>query len=1573
MRSYKNIVLALLLLWTGIALNAAPITREQARLRAVEFLQKVRGSRVLVPVQSAAKLAPRKSKAADTQLELYYVFNRGESEGYVIVSGNDQTLPVLGYTEEGEFDYNALPDNVRSWLDSREQQLLELSVSPSVGEPMKLPQHAAIAPMVTTKWSQGDPYNQECPMYLNQGRSVTGCVATAMAQVLYYQRDKSVTEIQAEIPGYTAWTGQFWVDAIPAGSPIDWDNMTDTYSSSSTAKQKLAVAQLMHYCGVAVKMDYTNGASGAQPSEVPGAVQKYFGYGSQTRIVWQSNYSEDAWDNMLYNELAQGRPFYLGGYNTEAGHAFVCDGYDGNYCYHINWGWGGQSDGWYMLSKLNPGSQGIGGSSGGYSSNENAVIGFEPENYGERAMPISNPTVKKLCVEAFDSNGDGVLSYGEAAAVTDLGMVFKGQNITTFEELYNFTGLTSIPDSAFAGCTRLTTLKLPRSIKHIGTGAFYDCRALKTFTMYEGVTSIGAGAFYNCRVLPNLSIPTGVSRIENNTFKSCLAFTAVEFPIGLTYIGEEAFSGCTKLTSVTLRTLSPQNIQLGNSVFNDINLSAATLYALQGTRTYLSTADQWKEFGTIYEERTLSQGKFATLETNKKYYVYNVATGYFLTKGEAWGTQAIVADTDTPMTFEFRQSAAMPDGVYYLYSDDTGKANHVLFRTNTDATVGNGVNACFVDGTLSEKAYWKVALVEGEENVYTLQIPSNQTGYNAGQFLGIQPDHASNASVPTYGAYSDIEYSDYALNCHWMLVAYDEAEIATYQRAMELKNLLDIGTSKRIDTEDEQAVYDKHDSDIEAIDKACRSLRRKLSFIDFKDRAARAVFLANFDTDNNGEISYAEAATTTATLLGTVFAGNTAVTDLTDLKYFTGLSALPANSFKGCTALRTIVVPENVSEINATVFSGCTKLETVELPQNLKSIGNTAFANCSALKEVRLAVNDPASITLGSTVITNTIAGKAVLYVPYGSKELYAAANTWKNFGEIREMRGVQTPKFAQLEADTEYYIYNIGMQRSITKGEAYGTQATVDVSGLVYQLKRTASMPEGVYYLYSNDTGTSNRVLFRTSTDTKVGEGVKTCFVDGTVSNKAYWKIQEVEGLENIYTLSVPTTDADYVEGEYLGTDYNHTTKVVNGTRGLYWDINYEKNPNGCQWGLISVAEMEAAKAFFALSETLKELLAVADARSIEAAAEHAVYDNFESTEAEISNAIASLRSKLGYIEFVDSKAKTLCVNKWDENEDGELDMAEAAAVTHIGTVFRNASTIKSLEELRYFTSLTEIPDEAFRSCTNLLSLYIPAGVTSIGNNAFTSCSALKYMAVLNESGVVDADAASLPSKLTAFVPQKLLNAYTENAAWGKSTIREYTGVPTITAVDASRQYGRSNPNFSYEVMGAPINGQPTLACEAVAKTPVGEYPIAVEAGTVTNDNLVTVEGVLTVERAPLTLTARSFTRNKGEENPEFTFTNSTLRNSEKINDILVVRPTLECDATPDSPGGEYEIRIFGAEADNYEISYVNGKLTVEDPDGIRGIDADEKAKTAYDLSGRPTKATRRGVYIVDGKKVVK
>ncbi|MDE6634597.1 MAG: leucine-rich repeat domain-containing protein, partial [Bacteroidaceae bacterium] len=354
------------------------------------------------------------------------------------------------------------------------------------------------------------------------------------------------------------------------------------------------------------------------------------------------------------------------------------------------------------------------------------------DNYSEKAMPIANAALKKLCIENWDTNGDGVFSFGEAAAVTDLGEVFKGKTtITAFTELYNFTGLTSISDDAFNGCTKLASVKLPRHLKHIGARAFNNCRALKTLTLPAELESIGEGAFTGCRVLPNLTIPAGIKRIEANTFESCLAFTAVELPLSVQYIGAQAFKDCTKLTAFTLNGICPQNITLGESVFEGAKLSEATLNIPQGCLAYFVEAAQWKEFGNICEYRTLAQGKFAALAVNTPFYIYNVGTGRYLTKGEAYGTQAIVDNTDTPMRYELRRSASMPGDTYYLYSDDTGNSTkHIIFRTNTDTSVGSGVNACFIDGTLSDKGnktYWKVQPVENAENIYTFQMPQNQT------------------------------------------------------------------------------------------------------------------------------------------------------------------------------------------------------------------------------------------------------------------------------------------------------------------------------------------------------------------------------------------------------------------------------------------------------------------------------------------------------------------------------------------------------------------------------------------------------------------------------------------------------------------------------------------------------------------------------------------------------------------------------------------------------------------------------------------------------------------------------
>ncbi len=1580
-----------LLLLSSTSASAEPLTREQALQRATEFLSTRKGSRQLKAVESDLRLSPRRHVRkirglASDALDLYYVFDRGNEEGFIIVSGDDQTIPVLGYTDQGHFDYTQLPPNMVEWLAGYENELEAIRRSNAPIRRANIPKHDPVEQLCTSKWNQGSPYNDSCPMYFNLGRSITGCVATAMAQILYYHRSKMVTETQAEIPAYQGrkeTNGQhLQVQAVPANSPIDWDNMTDTYGSSSTAKQKKAVADLMWYCGASVQMDYTNSSSGAYSSDVDDAFKNYFGFGESVKYNYASNFTEEQWDAMIYNEVANARPVYLSGANDSGGHAFVCDGYDGNLCYHINWGWGGSSDGYFLLAGLNPSEQGLGGSDGGYSQGRECVIGIEPVNFGTRAMPFENANLKRICTTAFDKDGDGVLTYGEAAEVTDLGDAFVGKSITTFNELYNFTALTAIPDEAFKGCSRLTTIKLPKSVTSIGARAFADCKQLKEIHLSDDIKSIGEGAFANCTHLPNLTLPSSLQTIEPGTFEGCTAFTEAVMPLSIKTIGSRAFAGCTKLTSFTVNSISPQSIVLGSDVWADVDLSDATLHFLQGNRQYFSTAEQWRNFGNLYEQRTLNAGNFAEINTSEFFYVFNLGTGRYLTRGEAYGTQAMVANTDEPMSFKLYHTSSMPEGVYYLYSNDTGNNNHILFRTSTDGKVGNGVKACFVDGPSSKitdkTAYWKVELVAGSDNTYTFQVPSGQKDYVEGQYMGVQPTHASNAFVPTYGIYSDIVYADYPLNCQWRFTPYNKDAQALYRVAAQLDNLLTIARKGRLDITNEEGVYTNPASTVEDFQKACARLRKRLNFIAFVDDAVRYVCVENIDGDSDGEISYTEASSI-STLEG-IFTGNTDIVDASDLQHFSKLKYLAGNEFKGCTKLQRVVLPENLSGVYYQAFQGCNKLESISLPSTLKDIGNNAFSGCSKLSEVRVAVSDPALISLGTGIFTSVPVSKAVLYVPYGSKELYAQADVWKNFGEIREMRTVQWPDFAEFEPDKKFYVYNLGQRAYINSGEAYGTQAVVANEGLVYQVKHVGAATANTYYLQAERSG--NNYLFRTSTDSKVGEGVKACFIDGPSSKltdkSAYWSINSVG--DRIYTLQVPSNQTGYVEGEYLGTDYGHTTDFTYGTYGIYWDIPYnESAPAGAQWAFISVDEVKAARDFFERTEVLKQLIAKANQQSIGTEPEQAVYDDFEASEEQIEGAISSLRAKLHYVDFVDERVRTITRDRWDANDDDELSTDELAAITDIETIYRSVTAIRSLEDLQYFTALRELPAEAFRGCSNVSALTLPPSVTAIGKNALYGTSKLKYMAITNAASVVDGSESGLSVKeLNLFVPAALVEAYRADAFWGKYNILEYTGTPTVTAEPASRQYGRANGSFTYVVSGAPITGEPALTTDAALTTPIGDYPIVVAPGTIVSHGLQLVDGTLTIQRAPVTVTAQSYTRAYGEPNPEFEVKYSVLRNREKIDDVLTAQPVIECDATPESYAGVYEIRVSGCQADNYEFTYVFGMLTIEGgPDAIRGI-AGEQADEAdtYDLAGRKVQrststAQRPTIVIRGGKKI--
>ena len=1154
----KRFFCAVALAMACIVVGAKPISQEQARQRATAFM-KQRGDRhLLTPVVTEKRLAPR--RAAEGTVAAYYVFDRGADEGFVIVSGDDQTIDVLGYCDTGSFDYGQMPPNARAVLDGYAQQIELLQTGKAKALPVAA-NRKTVPQMMTCKWSQGSPYNDACPLDAGS-RSVTGCVATAIAQILYYNREKMVTETQAAIPAYSTWTKGISVAAIPAGTAIDWNNMKDTYGSA-TDLQKKAVANLMLYCGAASKMDYTNSSSGAQSWDAYEGLKKYFGISSARWYDYTTVATDADWDEIVYNEMVAGRPVYLSGANDDAGHAFVAHGYDGKrYC--INWGWGGQSDGYYYLTNLTPGDgQGIGGSASGYNAYKQFITNIEPENYQSKAMTISDTQAKKLCLANWDADKDGAFTYGEAAAVTSLGEVFKGNtSIRNFKELYYFTGLTEISDDAFNGCSQLVSVRLPKTIRKIGNRSFMGCAKLSQVDVAESLQTIGEDAFNGCKLLPDITLSSNVTSIPARAFKGCATFTSVEMPIGVTAIGDEAFAGCTKLRSFTVNTFQPATVSLGTSVFANVDLQQAVLNVMQGTKTYFTNAEQWKEFGSVIEKRERSGGEFADLEAGKTYYLYNVGTGQYLTMGEAYGYQAIVGTA--AMRFEVKRSATMPEGVYYFSSPDTGKSGKYMFRTSTDTNVGSGVKAVFVDGTsLTTKAYWAIKSVGNQ--VYTIQIPSNQSDYEETCYLGTQTDHKSGAASPTYGAYYDVNYDEHTVGCQWRFVLYDEEKAARHEAAERLANLLGIAKKRSVKSQNEQAVYDNLDSSYDELLEAQRTLRKKLKLIDFASEDLRTKCVNKWDQDLDGELSFSEAARVSDFDL--IFEGDKTIETFDEFQYFTGVKYIYGRTFYNCSNLKSITLPASIEKIYYNAFYHCTSLEEIRLPRYVNTLGANCFGGCSKLTSVYMEVAEPISIT--SNVFGTKEADKFIVYVPFGSKSKYEDADVWKTY-TIKEARSYAQPKYSPFEDSKPGYFVNIGTGKMLSKGEAYGTQAIVDHTGMIYQLKRTNAMSEGLYYFNSDETGKDGKVLFRVSTDSKVGEGVKACFVDGTLKSSAYWKITELGN--NLYTISVPATEEGYVEGEYLGVNESHASGVASPTYGIYWDV--KGTGANCQWAFISLRD---------------------------------------------------------------------------------------------------------------------------------------------------------------------------------------------------------------------------------------------------------------------------------------------------------------------------------------------------------------------------------------------------------------
>ena len=365
---------------------ADTISEDMALANAVEFMEQ-RGS---LPAASRAG-KPKLTKAL--QGHGYYAFNIGDgTDGYIISSASDRTQPVLGYSCQGSLDVSNMPAPMKYWLESIDSAIENIEAGIPQAKDIKVnnvphvAEKKAIGPLVTSKWNQGEPYNLLTPSYIDQNsgsyneHSATGCVATATTQIMYYW--KWPQEPCATIPSYTYnWSGNIRTTEELPPIKFNWAAMTDTYSGSSSQESKIAVAQLMLYAGHGMKSGYA-GATGATSVNALSALQDYFGYSKDAYNVYHLNYTFQEWEDLFYNELAAGRPLLMGADNYErtGGHEFICDGYDGNGLYHINWGWGGFNDGYFVLTVMAPDNQGIGGSSdaNGYSMGQNVCVNLHP-------------------------------------------------------------------------------------------------------------------------------------------------------------------------------------------------------------------------------------------------------------------------------------------------------------------------------------------------------------------------------------------------------------------------------------------------------------------------------------------------------------------------------------------------------------------------------------------------------------------------------------------------------------------------------------------------------------------------------------------------------------------------------------------------------------------------------------------------------------------------------------------------------------------------------------------------------------------------------------------------------------------------------------------------------------------------------------------------------------------------------------------------------------------------------------------------------------------------------------------